>query len=126
MEFKINISKDGKSIQREVKDDQAELFLNKKVGETIKGDGFGLAGYEFLIAGGSDTAGFPMRKDVSGAGRKRILAVKGTGVRKKRQGQRQRKTVSGNTIYADTSQINLKVLTVGKEDLFAAPAEPAE
>lgn len=125
MEFKVVIAKDGKSVQREVKDDQAEVFLNKKIGETITGDGFGLPGYEFLIAGGSDRAGFPMRKDVRGAGRKQILAVKGIGVRKKRHGQRQRKTVSGNTIYAETAQINLKVLKAGKEDLFAAPEAPA-
>ncbi|MFP4423803.1 MAG: 30S ribosomal protein S6e [Candidatus Woesearchaeota archaeon] len=124
MEFKVVIAKDGKCVQREVKDDQAEVFLNKKIGETITGDSFGLSGYEFLITGGSDRAGFPMRKDLPGAGRKRILAVKGIGVRKKRHGQRQRKTVSGSTIYAETAQINLKVLKAGKEDLFAAPEAP--
>lgn len=85
---------------------------------------FGLTGYEFLITGGSDHAGFPMRKDISGMGRKKILAVQAIGLKKKAKGLRQRKTVCGNTIHAKISQINLKVTKEGKEPL--PKPEPAE
>ena len=70
-----------------------------------------MTGVELLITGGSDNAGFPMRKDVRGGGRKKILIVAGVGARKKAAGLRQRKTVSGNTISSRTVQINLKVVS---------------
>lgn len=117
-DFKIVISTaDGKSYQREIKDKEGEFFISKKIGETVKGDNFGLQAYEFRITGGSDKAGFPMRKDLPGSSRKRILAVSGTGVHKKGKGHRQRKMVCGNTISNATAQINLKVLKEGKEKL---------
>ncbi len=131
-EFKIVIgAKDGKSYKREVKDTDARPFLGKKIGDAVKGDGFGLTGYEFEIKGGSDDCGFPMRRDIPGTGRKKILAVSGVGLKKKRKGQRQRKTVCGNTIHGKIVQINLKVTKEGKEPLGGAekPAEaqaPAE
>ena len=130
-EFKLVIGfKGGKCAQREVKDEQAQQFLGKRIGDNVKGDGAGLSGYEFEITGGSDNCGFPMRRDVKGAGRKRIFAVKGTGVKKKEKGIKQRKTVCGNKIYENISQINLKVLKQGKENLLAAEAKaedkPAE
>lgn len=124
-EFKIILgTKDGKSYQQEVKETEAEVFMGKKVGDVMKGDDFGMEGFEVQITGGSDDSGFPMRKDVEGPNKKRILAVKGVGLKKKRHGQRQRKTVAGNTISEKTAQINLKVLKEGKNKL-GAPAEEA-
>ena len=119
--YKLVISdpKTGLTVQRDVKDPEAKAFMGKKIGDAIKGDAFGLAGYEFLVTGGSDYCGFPMRKDVSGIARKRILAVSGIGVKKQGKGVKQRKTVCGNVIYAKTAQINLKVTQLGKENLFA-------
>ncbi|MFH1505564.1 MAG: 30S ribosomal protein S6e [archaeon] len=118
-EFKLNINdpKTGKTSKRDVKDDDAKVFLNKKIGDKVSGDQCGLAGYEFEIMGGSDYCGFPMRRDVVGTARKRILIVKGVGIRQKRAGRRVRKTVAGNTVFAKTSQINLKILKYGKEKL---------
>lgn len=122
--FKIVIgTKDGKCVQREVPDPDSKNLLGKKVGDIIKGEFFGLTGYEFEITGGSDFAGFPMRKDIPGTGRKKILAVKGIGLKKKAKGIRKRKTVCGNTVHANISQINLKVIKEGKEKLAAAPKE---
>ena len=100
-------------------------FLNKKIGDTISGDGIDFAGYEFKITGGSDSAGIPMRKDVNGIARKRILAVGGVGIRKiSRPGARVRKLVAGNTVHEKTAQINVSVLKWGKEP-FEAVEEPA-
>jgi len=118
--FKLTISdpKTGRSVQREVKDKDAAFFMGKKIGEKINGESFGLTGYEFELTGGSDNAGFPMRWDVKGTGRKKILAVSGVGIKKKRKGQKQRKNVCGNIVSATISQINLKITAEGKTKLF--------
>ena len=119
-EFKVVISdpKTGLSVQREVKDPAAKAFLGLKIGDTIKGETIDLHGYDFEIAGGSDFCGFPMRKDVIGVGRKKILSYVGTGVRKQEKGMLQRKTVCGNTIHAKIAQVNLKASKIGSIDIF--------
>ncbi|MCK5108050.1 MAG: 30S ribosomal protein S6e [Nanoarchaeota archaeon] len=125
-EFKIVIAdpKTGKCHQREIKDDETNVFLGLKIGATLKGDTFNLSGYEFKITGGSDKSGFPMRKDLDTTARKKILVVSGVGAKRKRKGQRQRKSVRGNTVSDQVSQINLKILKYGKEKLgVEAPAE---
>lgn len=127
-EFKIVIAdpKTGKSYQREVKDDSAKGFLNMKIGYDVKGEAIDLAGYEFKITGGSDKAGFPMRADVPGAGRKKILAVSGVGLKQKDRGIKQRKTVCGNTITENTVQINLVITKQGAQPLAPAAEGAAE
>jgi len=122
-EFKLVIGlKSGKCVQKEVKEAQAKPLVGKKIGDKVSGDEIGFAGYEFELTGGSDYCGFPMRKDVQGPARKRILAIVGVGLKKKGNGVRQRKTVAGNTVHLKTSQINLKVLKEGKDKLDAPAA----
>lgn len=130
-EFKLVIGdpKSKKCYQREVKDDLAKPFLGMKLGDKIRGEAIDLTGYEFEITGGSDYCGFPMRKDLPGQGRKKVLAVIGTGMKQLRKkvrkgkvfqkynGSKQRKMVCGNTIHAKIHQINLKVLKAGKASL---------
>ncbi|MEM4282601.1 MAG: S6e family ribosomal protein [Candidatus Woesearchaeota archaeon] len=124
--FKLVIgTKTGVCVQKELQEPGSRVFLGKKIGEVVKGDELGLpelAGYEFLITGGSDDCGFPMRADVAGVGRRRILAVAGVGVKKVGKGIRIRKTVCGNTIHPKISQINLKVTKEGSKPLFVAGA----
>ena len=131
-EFKVVISdpKSGKSIQKEVKETDAAPFIGLKIGDTVKGDSIGFSGYEFAITGGSDHAGFPMRSDVAGSQRKKILAVSGIGIdnkkkyrKKSKKGLRTMDGMRGNTIHEKTAQVNLKVLKLGKEDLFASAPE---
>ncbi|MCX6707385.1 MAG: 30S ribosomal protein S6e [Candidatus Woesearchaeota archaeon] len=139
MDIKIVISdpKTGKSVQRELKDDSVNPVMGLKIGDALKGDSVGLEGFEFKITGGSDNAGFPMRKDVPGTGRKKILGIKGIGVNNKMKyrgkdmkglrtmnGMRTRKTVAANIIYAGTAQINLMITKSGKENIF--PEKPKE
>jgi small subunit ribosomal protein S6e len=128
MEIKLVISntKTGKSHQRIVKDADAKRFVGMKIGDSVKGEAINLAGYEFQITGGSDFAGFPMRRDIPGILRKKILAVSGVGLRKAGKGLKQRKTVAGNTVHEKTSQINLKILKEGKMPLGEEKAEGAE
>ncbi len=112
VDFKIVISdpSTGKTYQKEVKDDDARKFIGLKIGDKLKGDFLELGNVEFEVTGGSDYCGFPMRKDVFGSGRKKILAVGGVGIRNKEKGIKIRKTVCGNTIHAKISQINVRVL----------------
>ena len=123
MDVKIVIAdpKTGKSYANDVKDPDARRFLGMKIGDNVKGELMDMTGYEFLITGGSDSAGIPMRQDLNGIARKRILAVSGVGIKKGRKGMKQRKIVAGNTIYERTAQINLKITTQGKDPLVEAP-----
>lgn len=131
-EIKLNIGdpKSKKTLKKDIKDNETEIFLGKKIGDKVNGETFGLAGYEFEITGGSDYTGTPMRKDVQGEQRKKVLIVSGTGIRKNVDGRKKRKLVAGNTVHAKTAQINLKVLKHGKQPLFeeapAAEEKPAE
>ena len=128
VEFKLVLadSKTGKSYQREVKEPDSKRFVGLKIGDAVKGELINLTGYEFLLTGGSDYCGFPMRKDVSGSGRKRIMAVSGVGIHQVAKGVRLRKTVCGNTIGTQTVQINLKIMKAGKEPLGGAEGKEVQ
>lgn len=122
----VNDVKTGKTY---VKKGEHEAFLHKKIGETVDGVDFGLNGYQFQITGGSDKAGFPMRFDVEGSGRKRPLVTSGPGVTISRKGMKMRKTVAGNTIGDSVAQVNLKTTSYGKETLaklFGKEEAPVE
>jgi small subunit ribosomal protein S6e len=127
-QFKLVISnpKSGLSAQKEVKDQDAKGLIGQKLGDKVSGDILGLPGFEFEITGGSDYCGFPMRRDLPGVGRKRILAVSGIGLKMAAKGVRQRKTICGNTIHDRTAQINLKVLKEGKDALFEGAQKKVE
>ena len=75
MPFKLVISdpETGKAIQYELDDAKTNALVGKQVGEIVEGDALGLPGYKLKITGGSDTSGFPIRPDVHGSGKKRIL-----------------------------------------------------
>jgi len=127
VEFKLVIGhKDGKSIQKAVKDTEANALLGLKLGDKVLGDKLGMAGYEFELCGGSDYCGFPMRKDLPGIGRKKILMVKGVGLKDAAAGIRKRRTVCGSTIHSKIVQLNLKVTKEGKEALVGDPKAEGE
>lgn len=119
VEFKLAIGDPNtkRTYKAVVSGADAEKLIGKKIGYKVRGEIFGLSGYELEITGGSDSAGFPMRKDVSGTGRVRALLSGSVGFKPKRKGQRKRKTVCGNTISASISQVNLKVVKAGKEPI---------
>ena len=124
-EFKLTIAdpKKGKCYQRTVGEPNVKNLIGMKIGDVLKGEVVDMPGYEFVITGGSDYCGFPMRKGISGT-RKSILVVKGVGFKGGRKGERRRKTVCGEKIHEKISQINLKVLKEGKAKLSAeAPEE---
>lgn len=127
--MKLVISnKQGKAKQIEIEDNVASSLYGLKIGEKFNGELINMDGYQFEVKGGSDDAGFPMRRDVQGMERKAILATSGLGNHLKRKGMRKRKTVAGNTVAEATAQVNLYVVKAGKEDLFPEPVaeNPAE
>ena len=126
-EFKLVLGmNDGKSYQKEIKSPHADELLKKKIGQTVAGDSIGFSGYEFLVTGGSDKCGFPMRKGIQ-APRKRILIGESVGFDgKNRHGAKQpgliqRTTVCGERITKIIHQVNMKVVKEGAEPL--APKE---
>ncbi|HIQ49875.1 MAG TPA: 30S ribosomal protein S6e [Nanoarchaeota archaeon] len=95
----------------------AEFLYGKKIGDKFDGSLIGLPGYVLEITGGTDKDGFPMRPDLEGTVRKKLLLASGPGYRPKRKGVRKRKTVRGNTIAEDIAQINCKVVAYGDKPL---------
>lgn len=134
----IGDPKAKQSLQKELKDDAAKPLLGMRIGDKVNGEVLEFSGYEFEITGGSDFAGFPMRRDVPGVARKKILDVKGVGIKNKKKyrkkkkkglrtmkGMRQRVTMAGNTVYEKTAQVNVKVIKHGPEPLPFVKKEAA-
>ena len=128
--FKLNIAdaKTGKCYKKEVKDQQASPFMGLKISESIKGDAFDMPGYEFVLTGGSDYCGFPMRRGILGI-RKKISLLGGVGFKGAEKGIKRRKTVCGHKISDQIVQVNLKVTKEGSKklaDIFGAKEEGKE
>jgi small subunit ribosomal protein S6e len=117
MKLVISEPKSGKSHQTEVAKDKESLFIGHKVGETIEGGALGAAGYTLKITGGSDTAGFPIRPDVTGPRRIKVLLADGPGYHQANYGQREKRLVRGNLISDEIMQINCVVVTAGEKPL---------
>ncbi|TFG26978.1 30S ribosomal protein S6e [Candidatus Thorarchaeota archaeon] len=119
MPFKLVISdpETGKAIQYELDDARTNALVGKKVGDIVEGDILGLPGYKLKITGGSDTAGFPIRPDVHGSGKKRVLIHGPPGFQSDRQGMAKRKTVRGRELSGDISQVNMRVEAKGSTPL---------
>lgn len=126
----INDVKTGKSFQKVISETEANSLIGQKIGQKISGDSIGLHEYELEVRGGSDYAGFPMRFDVEGLGRKKPYLSRGPGVRGLKKGQKTRKSVIGNTITNTLAQVNLKIIKYGtktvEECLGIKPKEKEE
>lgn len=117
MKIVINDPKTGKSFQKELEKDNWARFYGKKIGESFNGELIDLQGYQFIITGGSDKSGFPMRSEIKGRRRHRIMLTKGIGMKNNRKGLRKKKSVRGHTISEDIAQVNAKITKHGKVKL---------
>ena len=110
------------------------LFMGKRIGDEIDGSILGYKGYRIRITGGTDRDGFPMRPDISGPRKVRVLLSGGVGfhpkekppsrAKKRRQkrrkkGLRRRVTVRGNVISEAIAQINAVLVPAKKEEAKA-------
>ena len=127
--FKITISDTkGKSITKELKDNDANPLLGLLIGQETDASLVGLEG-KIKITGGSDKSGIPMRSDLLSSARKRILIPKGVGLQQAGKGLRKRKLLRGNTISEEIYQINskfdgeIKIEEPKKEEKAEAPKE---
>ncbi|MGI5965270.1 MAG: 30S ribosomal protein S6e [Candidatus Methanomethylophilaceae archaeon] len=124
----VNDVKTGKSYNVAVSGHHANSLIGKSIGEVVDGIFVGLPGYKLRITGGSDGNGTPMRKDLPGSKKRKLLLSDGLGFREVYPGERKRTAVRGATISAEIVQINMAIEEYGPksvEESFA-PEEPAE
>jgi len=122
--FKLTISDiKGKSISKELKDSDANPLLGLQLGNDTDASIVGLTG-KLKLTGGSDKSGVPMRVDVHGAARKRVLLVRGVGLQDAEYGQRKRKLMRGNTVSEEIYQLNCKF--DGELPVETTPEDSAE
>ncbi|MEM4733719.1 MAG: 30S ribosomal protein S6e [Candidatus Bathyarchaeia archaeon] len=118
--FKVIVSdtEAGTSKVVELEETRAAPFIGRKIGEIVDGSVVDLPAHKLQITGGSDKDGVPMRANVHGGGRRKVVLSGGTGFNPKREGERRRKTVRGNIITDEIVQINAKIVE--------KPQKPAE
>ena len=126
-EFKAVIAdpKSGRTHKRDITGHYANALVGKKIGEDFDGLFVGLPGYKLQITGGSDKDGFPMRRDLPGPRRKRLILSGGTGFHPTRPGVRKKKTVRGNAVSPDILQLNMKIVQRGPKSIEDAWKEQA-
>lgn len=119
VEFKAIIAdpKTGKTYQTAVSGHHANSLIGKKIGDEFDGIFVSLPGYKLILTGGSDKNGFPMRKDIHGMKRNKILLSKGIGFKPDRPGERKRKTICGDTISQDIIQVNMRITSYGSKNI---------
>ena len=118
VEFKVVVNDTtGKSYNIPVSGHHANSLIGKKINDEVDGIFVSLPGYKLKITGGTDKDGFPMRHDVPGSTRRRLLLSRGLGFKPKELGQRKKKSVRGNTINQEIVQVNMKVLKPGAKPI---------
>ena len=76
VQFKLTISDTkGKSITKELKDNEANPLLGLQIGKETDAAIVGFNG-KITITGGSDKSGVPMRDDIHGGSRKRVMLTR--------------------------------------------------
>lgn len=98
------------SWQVRINDERTRELIGLKIGDTFEGSLIGLKNVKLRICGGSDISGFPMRPDLPGGVKVKLLLSGPPGFHPKEKGERRKKTVRGNTITADIVQINAKII----------------
>ena len=131
VDFKIILSDPdtGRSYKIDATGPAAGALIGKRIGDEIDGGIFGLAGYTIRLTGGSDKTGIPVRRDLPGPARRKLLLSEGIGFHPVMEGERRRKSVRGNEISADLVQINAVVVNTGAKPLaeyFSQPEAAAE
>lgn len=113
----ISDPKTGKAYNMDVTGPKVNKFIGRPIGSEIDGETAGLPGYKLIITGGTDKTGVPMRGDIPGQARRRILVAGGIGYHPAEDGMRRRKLLNGNEISSDMVQVNAKVAAYGEKTL---------
>ena len=118
-DFKLVVSdsKTGKAYNIDVAGPKTTKFVGHAIGTEVDGESVGLAGYTLVITGGSDKDGVPMRGDLAGQGRRKVLVSGGVGYHPKADGMRKRKTLRSNEVTAELVQVNAKIKDYGAKPI---------
>ena len=118
--FKVIVSdpQTGTSKVVELEEARAVPFIGRRIGETMDAAVVDLPGQKLQLMGGSDKDGVPIRPNVHGGVRRKVVLSGGVGFNPTKDGERKRKAVRGNVITDDIVQINVK--------LVDQPAKPKE
>jgi len=119
----------GTNEKRELEDARMAPLVGLRIGESIDGTVADLTGYRIQLTGGTDKDGIPMRPDVHGGVKARIVLSGGVGFKPKNKGERKRVVVRGNTVTAETTFLNFKIVEKpkGQKKKKAEPKpEPTE
>ena len=108
----LNISdpETGTTKRVEIDEDRMRVLIGRRIGEIIDGAVAGMPGYKLQLTGGCDKDGFPMRPDIHGGVKVKVLLSDGPGYRPKKKGERRKKTVRGNTVTPETTFLNFKIV----------------
>ena len=105
-------------------------LVGTRIGQTVDGSLAGMQGYKLKLTGGTDKDGIPMRPDVHGSAKSRIVLSGGVGYTPKNKGEKKRKVVRGNTVSQETTFLNFVVLEAPKarkrKEANAEAEAPAE
>ena len=115
---------DGTSQRVELDDQQLRALYGTRIGQVVEGAVAGMQGYKIKLTGGTDKDGIPMRPDVHGSVKARIVLSGGVGYKPKKKGERKRVVVRGNTVSADTTFLNFKIVEKPKGRKKAKKAGP--
>ncbi|MCL2143267.1 MAG: 30S ribosomal protein S6e [Methanomassiliicoccaceae archaeon] len=130
VDFKVVVGdvRSGKSHKVTVSGHHANSLMGKNIGEVVDGIFVGLPGYKLKITGGSDGNGTPMRKDLPGNKRRKILLSDSLGFREVYPGERRRKALRGSAISSEIVQINMSVAEYGPKPIeeILAPQKAEE
>jgi small subunit ribosomal protein S6e len=113
----VSDSKSTQAYQVVVSGAAASKLIGKNIGDTVSGDVVGLAGYTLRLTGGTDKDGFPMRGDLPGPVRRKILVAGGVGYKPGADGTKKRKSMRGREISSDIAQINTVIVEYGQKPL---------
>jgi small subunit ribosomal protein S6e len=100
----------GTSQKVELEDNRMGPLVGRRIGEVIDGTVADLAGHQLQLTGGTDKDGIPMRPDVHGSAKSRIILSGGVGYKPKKKGERRRVVVRGNTVSVETTFLNFKIV----------------
>ena len=125
--FKVIVSdpETGTSKVVELEEARTVPFIGRRIGETIDGAVVDLPAHKLQIRGGSDKDGVPMRPNVHGGVRRRVVLSGGVGFNATKGGERKRKAVRGNVITDDIVQINMKIVEKPNKPKEAKPEAQA-
>jgi len=100
----MNDGENKKTYQVALDEKKSENFMNFGIGDKVDCSVIGIPGYEVKITGGSDIAGFPMKKGIHQE-RARVMVGEGR--------DRKRRTYAGERTHKNISQINAKIIKKG-------------